>query len=1149
MRIKTLIFLLCLWCFFPRFVLADVDSVSLRMNLQGQITGVSTTGSDADIVTSAIMPESEEVLSAEEILPSENEDALWNQEVIDDTPDSDLNDTDVLLTDDVASIVPENESQNTDAVEITETPETNKTLDESVPVMRGMLENEEEENACEAAGGTGDVDNCICQNGGVFMLGNDNIYRCCKNNAPYIVAEGAYSSVPLVPQCGCNVEYNGRRFREPYIDGAEKVCCVGKNRVWSSDMGTSGYVYEEDAANCGCPEAAEGDMSIKEVTTQNGEFYCCQGSKYLQNKNAWQTSFLYCGCSDNRAGCTTQELCEAAAQDYDKPWAWCASSQRCLLASAMGGCDCVEGQQRLSGGACMICPQEGMLYVVNGLEAPLCCKQRIAANAEMEPAGYLYNETEGKWAYNPICGCPQAWNALGDEQVIGELISNTCCHNGYAFDENAQAYTQSAFNICGCPDHGTWMEETGSCCQDGKPWDGQMKTYQEDRDAALCGCAADETSVMKQGSLYCCKNGHVVGASSEEIEVLETVTEAEICGCETGVWDSTTGQCVPCLTDANCGEGLHCALSRDNPEDNACVQCLNSGHCSSPMVCNNSHTCGACAHGVYYEGECVECLQDSDCTDSTKPVCDTTTRTCQKCLLHTSPVDPDKGCVASYCVEETSKIRVCSQCADDSNCVSPQCESGLCSNCSGSNCACEENSDCVPKCIFQAGQEKGTCSNCANGNCGVCSSDEECARPKCNLTAKMCTKLCPDGRAAKPDGSCEIETKCDPNSATPVWWPQGNRCVYCYDSISEDWTDLGCPGVNDRDIATYDTHAYITEKKKRICLINRNHPKGTCVECLKDSHCREGLTCNNNQCSCLDNGYYSSSLKLCVECTANYGTATDANQDIFPCTQAKPYCNKSDYTCYECNANYGVTGSGKAACPAARPICDQTTHICQACPSSTPHYKTSTNSCVACGAHSTYNSSLGKCVCDLGYGVVIGGNQCVSTGAASVATSALNKCTTQDACQSLDIFEFTTVANMRYTLQFSGKITYGDWAKFTCAGAILGKENNAGTGKTQKSWCSNVAFQIVTNPDDTRYCSDATTGSCKDHGSGDGGNCARSTVTTSANNVNFVGDGRSCKFTVVNGNGGCTTACTVVERVGTQNPSIAVVPRDTSYTP
>ena len=231
----------------------------------------------------------------------------------------------------------------------------------------------------------------------------------------------------------------------------------------------------------------------------------------------------------------------------------------------------------------------------------------------------------------------------------------------------------------------------------------------------------------------------------------------------------------------------------------------------------------------------------------------------------------------------------------------------------------------------------------------------------------------------------------------------------------------------------------------------------------------------------------------------------------------------------------------------ALPICNQTTHTCEACPASKASYSTSDHVCVACDSNSNYDKSSGKCVCKEGYGVV--NNKCVDAGTAKIQGDAVSGCKSQ-ACQSAKVFEFTTVQNMLYELTFEGTISYGDWAKFQCEGAILDTTSSSETnGKTTKQWCSDHKARD-TNPDDTQYCScassDKSCKKCYNDGKGLENNkgCARGTITTSQDNVKFLGDGKKCTFTAVNGNGDCTAACAISDK-----GSISVVPLETSYTP
>ena len=174
--------------------------------------------------------------------------------------------------------------------------------------------------------------------------------------------------------------------------------------------------------------------------------------------------------------------------------------------------------------------------------------------------------------------------------------------------------------------------------------------------------------------------------------------------CEAGVCDMADGECVECLTDAQCeGETPACL-------DRGCVGCTDSDlHCGAGTpLCETSAT------------TCVECLTDADCGDPAASRCDA--GTCRPCT-------DNAHCTNVVAHDSSTELRICDLSGGD----------GLCVECTGaeySGCGtCDPSEhDCGQKDQFAGAplvcdSLAKACSDqpeASSGLCGKCVSDAEC---------------------------------------------------------------------------------------------------------------------------------------------------------------------------------------------------------------------------------------------------------------------------------------------------------------------------------------------------------------------------------------------------------------------------------------
>lgn len=860
--------------------------------------------------------------------------------------------------------------------------------------------------------------------------------------------------------------------------------------------------------DCECPD----DGEFKQY---NGNYWCCQDGLAYKDGVYMEPGVRACSCADDIDECTTKELCDIAAQ-YNNTWGWCGTNGKCLEDVTTCPETCQSGMQEAEDGNCYACPDDGELKLVDN--EYICCGK--------SDGSHQYSSYDGEdWNLDSVCGCPIV-SGEGEDAIRGVSVDGVCCYEGNYWNgdwENGKAVYDIDVEVCGCPTG--WIahdnDESSWCCDhtNGKlrkdDAEYSLETAEDSEDSSetnmilrACGCPTGTSQKTDGNEMICCNGSSIAWKTTG----VPAESDERYCGCPAGKeYDEGSATCIDgCVTDAFCqnsGAGKRCLKTSSG---NRCVECLNASDCandtsSCPMntsakVCDTSaYVCKTCTEkegptkpyrGLVSNGcnSCYECVSDEDCSGraDNKKVCDPTSKMCVICVLDVSNENPNNGCNETgkpYCVNNNSGQRGCSE--------------------------CRTNTDCR-------------------------TSDKKI----CSLEAAVmgCATDC-GSVGMRPDGTCNCPAD------KPVWDIYRKMCTFCYDSITEDWTDLGCG--NSTSPSSYSPRENPKTSGKPICKVDMKSRTsyGECVQCENDRHCESNKVCTNNACGCSpDLSHWHTTLKKCVGCTHDYGTTADTANNVFPCAVTAPKCKNNKCT-GKCTVNYGVTESGKVACSSAdKPYCNSNNE-CTACPSATPNWNSSSHQCVAaCGENSTWDKDLNKCKCNDGYGVVDG--KCVVANTASIKSTAASNCKKQ-ACESVKIFEFTTVKDMLYELTFKGSIFYGDWASFQCEGEILGKTKSSESGKKKKQWCSQNKEKRDMDPDDGQYCSCAAEScSCYNGGAGydDGKGCARRTLTTKDDNVQFLGDGKKCTFTVTNGNGDCTNACDI-----SSSGSLSVVPVVVTY--
>ncbi len=249
---------------------------------------------------------------------------------------------------------------------------------------------------------------------------------------------------------------------------------------------------------------------------------------------------------------------------------------------------------------------------------------------------------------------------------------------------------------------------------------------------------------------------------------------------------------------------------------------------------------------------CVECAQDTDCMDMSKPRCDTTQHKCAACEA-APECEPFSlyACVSSHCVAcatdgdcmahdathpHCSATNTCVTCASDADCPddAPVCKSD------GSCGACTDDTACMARIDAQL-CDMGTCVQCTVMDESACSGDScDPATGTCTTTRLHSVPTC---------GQCVADSECtstDDRCVDTMYGgtDQGGHCLrlqtasctrpYTYalnaPSLSGEATENFC-GFNQSKTTCEAIHALMNSQ---TC------PGGTATECAAD-----GALCEN----------------------------------------------------------------------------------------------------------------------------------------------------------------------------------------------------------------------------------------------------------------------------------------------------------------
>ncbi len=556
--------------------------------------------------------------------------------------------------------------------------------------------------------------------------------------------------------------------------------------------------------------------------------------------------------------------------------------------------------------------------------------------------------------FGNCCSNPNDCNVCQDSDKQNNCFQwSTSCYpegSGKTFCESGSGQCVECVNDlnCSCRD-GSQHCSRNHCCPSGFEWNG-------------LGCACP--SGQEACGLKCCDAGKYCVENSETC-CTNTGANTTKCGsnncCESG--NCTNSYCCPAGEVYASGNGKCCAADRIYTKDGAQM-------CCSVDLADNGFCPDTCGTGCSFGGECHSLGEAIGCG-----VC-----------VGGGRIERKSGVDAACCNETTWEMKTvlssgpenCGEC-DENGHVKTVNETA-CKECSNApNWLLRlRYTDGRQHVVTHGGVE--TCCKNTGAETTECTSDDCCNDTMTCATGGHC---CPTDRpvwdaATNTCVDCLADTDCDGvrqcHPGTKVCCP-ANKPYYstalkmCVECLVDNGKGTGaCPTTaNPLCQATADN-------KNQVC---NPCPDGKvwdatlkrCVGCLTDTDCAGVQQCNpgTKVCCPADKPYYSTALKMCVECLVDNGkgtgacpttekplcraTADNKNRVCNPCPDGKVWnattgtCECPDGTIWDATLKRCVGCLTDTDCAGVQQ-CNPGTKVC--CPANKPYYSTALKMCVEC---------------------------------------------------------------------------------------------------------------------------------------------------------------------------------------------------------
>jgi len=516
------------------------------------------------------------------------------------------------------------------------------------------------------------------------------------------------------------------------------------------------------------------------------------------------------------------------------------------------------------------------------------------------------NSTECTGA-TPLCDVPT-------NTCVGCLTNANCSGQKPICDSSAltcRACTSNADCSAPTPECASSGPNSGECvlclvdanCPPATPRCTTTNTCVQCLSGSDCG---GDTPVCNGGTCQACSSDSNCGGATPACEVWGacgqcTASNSSACTGSTPECDYPSGTCVSCEFNSDCAGNTPTYTCRA---------------CASNADCVNNPGGSACQLTGMKAGSCVVCAQDSDCTSSAAPKCDTVANECVACLT-------SGDCSGSTPVCNASNI--CVGCLSNSDCsgATPVCNptSSQCAGCQNDYAMNNPGPLSCPTAALGACQPSGSCGLCSatdNTACASLPATPVCipATATCGCVADTncsanhyCSTVGADGGAVS-SGVCA--TGCRAGEAGATNCATGSYCT----------ADGGAVGTCMGEPCNSNTDCHSPTK---VCdTIVQPH---VCVQCLNDPDCPGSEVCSTSN--------------VCVECTQKQTGNCVATGTGAACLASGTCGCASDTDC-------GGASSGR--------ICNGTTHVC------TPGCRGSGgNQCPGAETCSSTTSAAGSC--------------------------------------------------------------------------------------------------------------------------------------------------------------------------------------------
>jgi MYXO-CTERM domain-containing protein len=392
--------------------------------------------------------------------------------------------------------------------------------------------------------------------------------------------------------------------------------------------------------------------------------------------------------------------------------------------------------------------------------------------------------------------------------------------------------------------------------------------------------------------------------------------------------DALTGACVQCDSGdkTGCvGNTPICDLQANGGNDR-CVGCdaTNTGD-DTCMDVNPTHPAclGADDQGGHTKGQCVQCIDDSTCSDGT-PKCDTTVSLCVPCLTSADCMDASKP----VCITDMGSpdFQTCQPCNN------PDADPDFCAM---TGDVCNPDSGKCVECLTD-----GNCPNTMGDPRPICSAAFSCEKCTDALSATACADF------YTSDPACAM------TDATGI---SMGECVQCTTTSDKACTDAGqvCDGDVDLCVACTKNGDCGADSATPECHTNANPLLNACGACTTDAPCTDTklpvcflLESSANdgrceECSAAETKFCTDQMLVCdasnpMPATTPLGKCVVCNVDA-DCskTPATPLCNP-----------HGGPNSTPACVPRctdemclatpATPVCNPVTGLCDQCSATEP---------------------------------------------------------------------------------------------------------------------------------------------------------------------------------------------------------------------